>query len=123
MIDSCDFPAAKRRAEQTILLPPGPKILVTGGLNLNDYRLIRAKLDRVHEKHPDMVLMHGKSSNGAEKIALLRATNRTVPRIRFSADADRQYRFGDRGEMSRDQHTSAPRFQYIWNNRRLPNPV
>jgi hypothetical protein len=27
MIDSRDFLAAKRRAEQTILLPPGPKTL------------------------------------------------------------------------------------------------
>jgi hypothetical protein len=69
MIDSRDFLAAKRRAEQTVLLPPGPKILVTGGLDFNDHRLIWAKLDQVHEKHPDMVLVHGKSSKGAEKIA------------------------------------------------------
>ncbi|RUW85258.1 DUF2493 domain-containing protein, partial [Mesorhizobium sp. M8A.F.Ca.ET.059.01.1.1] len=86
MIDSRDFLAAKRRAEQTILLPPGPKILVTGGLDFNDYRLIWAKLDQVHEKHPDMVLMHGKSPKGAEKIASFWATNRNVPQIGFAPD-------------------------------------
>jgi hypothetical protein len=86
MIDSRDFLAAKRRAEQTILLPPGPKILVTGGLDFNDHQLIWAKLDQVHEKHPDMVLMHGKSPKGAEKIASLWATNRNVPQIGFAPD-------------------------------------
>jgi hypothetical protein len=86
MIDSRDFLAAKRRAEQTILLPPGPKILVTGGLDFNDHRLIWAKLDQVHEKHPDMVLMHGKAPKGAEKIASLWATNRNVPQIGFAPD-------------------------------------
>ncbi|RVH51417.1 DUF2493 domain-containing protein [Sinorhizobium meliloti] len=86
MIDSRDFLAARRRTEQTILLPAGPKILVTGGLDFNDPRLIWAKLDQVHEKHPDMVLMHGKSPKGAEKIASLWATNRDVPQIGFAPD-------------------------------------
>jgi len=61
MIDSRDFLMAKKRADQEVLLPPGPKIVVTGGLDFNDHRLIWAKLDQVHDKHPDMVLVHGKS--------------------------------------------------------------
>jgi hypothetical protein len=40
MIDSRDFLAAKRRAEQEALVPPGLKIIVTGGLNFNDHRLV-----------------------------------------------------------------------------------
>ncbi|MCP6156704.1 hypothetical protein NL403_26530, partial [Klebsiella pneumoniae] len=36
MIDSRDFLMAKKRAEQEVLLPPGPKIVVTGGLDFND---------------------------------------------------------------------------------------
>jgi hypothetical protein len=86
MIDSRDFLMAKKRAEQEILLPPGPKIVVTGGLDFNDHRLIWAKLDQVHAKHPDMVLIHGKSPKGAEKIASLWATNRNVPQIGFAPD-------------------------------------
>lgn len=84
MIDSRDFLMAKKLAEQQVLLPPGPKIIVTGGLDYNDHRLIWLKLDQVHEKHPDMVLVHGKSPKGAEKIASLWAKNRGVPQIGFA---------------------------------------
>lgn len=92
MIDSRDFLMAKKRAEQEVLLPPGPKIVVTGGLDFNDHRLIWAKLDQVHDKNPDMVLVHGKSPKGAEKIASLWATNRTVPQIGFAPDWTRHGR-------------------------------
>lgn len=86
MIDSRDFLAAKKRAEQLVLLPPGPKIAFTGGLDFNDHSLIWAKLDQVHAKHPDMVLMHGKSPKGAEKIASRWADHRNVPQIGFAPD-------------------------------------
>jgi hypothetical protein len=86
MIDSRDFLAAKKRAAQEVLLPPGPKIAFTGGLDFNDHRLIWAKLDQVHAKHPDMVLMHGKSLKGAEKIASRWADHRKVPQIGFAPD-------------------------------------
>ncbi|UCI10714.1 DUF2493 domain-containing protein [Mesorhizobium sp. B1-1-8] len=92
MIDSRDFLMAKKRAEQEVLLPPGPKIVVTGGLDFDDHRLIWARLDRVHQKHPDMVLVHGKSPTGAEKIASLWATNRNVPQIGFGPDWTRHGR-------------------------------
>jgi hypothetical protein len=86
MIDSRDFIMAKKRAEQEVLLPPGPKIVVTGGLDYDNHKLIWAKLDQVHAKHPDMVLIHGKSPRGAEKIASLWAKNRNVPQIGFAPD-------------------------------------
>jgi hypothetical protein len=86
MIDSRDFLMAKKRAEREVLLPAGPKIVVTGGLDFNDHRLIWAKLDQVHRKHPDMVLVHGRSPTGAEKIASLWAKSRNVPQIGFAPD-------------------------------------
>uniref|UniRef100_A0A9E8CKR8 DUF2493 domain-containing protein n=1 Tax=Bosea sp. NBC_00436 TaxID=2969620 RepID=A0A9E8CKR8_9HYPH len=86
MIDSRDFLMAKKRAEQEVLLPPGPKIVVTGGLDFNDHSAVWAKLDQVHEKHPDMVLVHGKSPKGAERIASIWAKNRNVPQIGFAPD-------------------------------------
>ncbi len=48
MIDSRDFLAAKKRADNQVLLPAGPKIAFTGGLDFNDHHLIWAKLDQVH---------------------------------------------------------------------------
>jgi hypothetical protein len=83
MIDSRDFLAAKRRAENDVMLPPGPKIAFTGGLDFNDHQLIWAKLDKVHDKHPDMVLLHGGSPKGAELIAARWADHRKVTQIAF----------------------------------------
>jgi hypothetical protein len=86
MIDSRDFLAAKRRAETEVMLPAGPKIALTGGLDFNDHRLIWAKLDQVHAKHTDMVLMHGGSPKGAERIAARWADHHQVPQIAFKPD-------------------------------------
>jgi hypothetical protein len=86
MIDSRDFLAAKRRATNEVLLPAGPKIAVTGGLDFNDHRLVWDKLDRVHAKHPDMVVLHGGSPKGAELIAAKWAANRKVSQIAFKPD-------------------------------------
>jgi hypothetical protein len=58
----------------------------TGGLDFNDHRLIWDRLDKVHAKHPDMVLPHGGSSKGAELFAAKWATNRKVPQIAFKPD-------------------------------------
>ena len=86
MIDSRDFLAAKRRAETEVMLPPGTKIALTGGLDFNDHRLICDRLDRVHAKHPEMVLLHGGSPKGAELIAAKWASHRKVPQIAFKPD-------------------------------------
>jgi hypothetical protein len=86
MIDSRDFLAAKKRADNQVLLPAGPKVALTGGLDFNDHRLVWAKLDQVHAKHPDMVLLHGGSPKGAELIAAKWADNRKVPQIAFKPD-------------------------------------
>jgi YspA, cpYpsA-related SLOG family len=86
MIDSRDFLAARRRAETELMLPSGPKVAVTGGLDFNDHRLIWDALDRAHAKHPDMVLLHGGSPKGAERIAACWADQRKVPQIAFKPD-------------------------------------
>ena len=86
MIDSRDFIAARKRADQQTLLPAGPKIAVTGGANFNDHRLIWDLLDKAHAKHPDMVLIHGGTATGAELIAAKWAKTRKVPQIAFKPD-------------------------------------
>jgi hypothetical protein len=86
MIDSRDFLAAKRRAETEVMLPAGAKIAFTGGLDCNDHKVIWGKLDQVHAKHPDMVLLHGGSPKGAELIASRWADARKVPQVAFKPD-------------------------------------
>ncbi len=89
MIDSRDFLAAKRRADTEVMLPPGPKVAFAGGYECNDHQAIWAALDRVHSKHTDMVLLHGGSPKGAEKIAACWATTRKVPQVAFKPDFTR----------------------------------
>lgn len=86
VVDSRDFLAAKRRAETELMLPAGPVIVVSGGTDFNDHHLIWAKLDQVRAKHPTMVLMHGGSKSGAEKIAARWADNRKVTQIPLPPD-------------------------------------
>jgi len=86
LIDSRDFIAARRRADAQVMLPPGPKIALTGGTTCNDYARIWDSLDKARARHPDMVLIHGGSPKGAEKIAACWADNRGVPQIVFKPD-------------------------------------
>ncbi len=89
MVDSRDFLAAKRRADTEVMLPPGPKVAFAGGYECNDHQAIWAALDRVHSKHTGMVLLHGGSPKGAEKIAACWANARKVPQVAFKPDFTR----------------------------------
>lgn len=86
VIDSRDFLAARRRADAEVLLPPGPKIAFTGGLDCNDHARIWDALDKARARHPDMALLHGGSPKGAERIAACWADARAVPQIVFKPD-------------------------------------
>jgi hypothetical protein len=86
LIDSRDFIAARKRAETQVMLPAGPKVAFTGGADVNDHKAIWAALDRVHGKHPDMVLLHGGSPKGAELIAAKWADARKVAQVAFKPD-------------------------------------
>ena len=86
VIDSRDFIAAKRRVEIEPLTPAGTKIAFAGGVDCSDTHGIWAALDRVRTKHADMVLLHGGTPRGAEKIAAAWADTRTVAQIVFKPD-------------------------------------
>jgi len=86
MIDSREFLAAKRHAETELLVPAGARIAFTGGIECNDHHRIWAALDKVRAKHPDMVLLHGGSPKGAERIAACWADNRKVAQVVFKPD-------------------------------------
>ncbi|MCW8060835.1 DUF2493 domain-containing protein [Agrobacterium tumefaciens] len=92
MIDSRDFLAAKRRTEAEVMLPTGPKVAFTGGLDFDDHHLIWARLDQVRARHADMVLLHGGSPKGAELIAAKWADARKVAHIAFKPDWDKHGR-------------------------------
>ncbi len=86
MIDSRDFISARRRADTELLLPKGTRIAFSGGTDYADHKRIWAVLDKVHTKHPDMVLLHGGTPKGAERAAACWADKRGVTQIAFKPD-------------------------------------
>jgi hypothetical protein len=86
VIDSREFLAARRRADAQVLAPAGTRIAFTGGIDCNDHTRIWEVLDKIRAKHPDMVLLHGGSPRGAERIAACWADNRKVPQVVFKPD-------------------------------------
>ncbi len=86
MIDSREFINARRRSDAQVLLPKGTRIALAGGIGCNDHTRIWAVLDKVHAKHPDMVLLHGGCPRGAEKIAACWADAHKVPQVVFKPD-------------------------------------
>jgi SLOG family YspA-like protein len=88
MIDSREFINARRRADAQVLLPKGTRIAFAGGVECNDHQRIWAVLDKVIAKHSDMVLLHGGTPRGAEKIAACWADARKVGAGRIQAGLD-----------------------------------
>jgi hypothetical protein len=86
MIDSREFINARRRADAQVLLPKGTRIAFTGGVEYSDHQRIWAVLDKVQAKHSDMVLLHGGTPRGAEKIAACWADARKVSQVVFKPD-------------------------------------
>ncbi|MGN6424252.1 MAG: DUF2493 domain-containing protein [Asticcacaulis sp.] len=86
VVDSREFLAAKLKASTDVLVPAGPKIVFTGGLDCADHQSIWRALDKTRDRHPDMVLCHGGSPKGAELIAAKWADNRQVTQIAFKPD-------------------------------------
>jgi hypothetical protein len=89
IIDSRDFLSARRRAETEVHAPAGTRIAFSGGTDCNDVDRIWDALDKIRAKHPNMVLLHGGSPRGAERIAACWADNRKVPQVVFKPDWNR----------------------------------
>jgi YspA, cpYpsA-related SLOG family len=89
VIDSREFISARRRADAQLLVPAGARIAFTGGTECNDVDAIWAALDKVRAKHPDMVLLHGGSPRGAERIAACWADQRKIAQVVFKPDWNR----------------------------------
>jgi YspA, cpYpsA-related SLOG family len=92
MIDSREFIAARRRADTEVLAPSGSRIAFTGGTDCNDHTRIWDVLDKIRAKHPGMLLLHGGSPRGAERIAACWADQRKVPQVVFKPDWTREGR-------------------------------
>lgn len=86
MIDSRDFLDARLREKAAALLPVGTRIAFTGGSDCGDHAAIWDALDKARARHPDMILLHGATPTGAERVAACWADNRGVAQVVFRPD-------------------------------------
>lgn len=75
-----------------VLDPDGVRIAFSGGPNFNDHRLIYDALDKTLAQHNKMILLHGATPTGAERIAASWARDRNVPQKPFKPDWDKHQR-------------------------------
>jgi hypothetical protein len=99
LLDSRDFLAARRQAEQAIHLPKGPRIFIAGGDDVQDVNRVWDIFDRIHAKHPDMVMLNCGVDKGAQKIAALWARNRKVTVVAFKPD----WKLGNKAGFKRNE--------------------
>ena len=86
VVDSREFLAATERKKTQSQTPEGPKVVVAGGMDISDHTLVFDALDKVHAKHPDMVLVHGGAPKGTDLIAAKWATARKIAQVVFKPD-------------------------------------
>lgn len=67
-------------------------VLVTGGHDFQDRDLVFRTLDRLHEKHPNMSVLHGACVTGADQLAQQWAIERERPYIGVPAECSKRGR-------------------------------
>ncbi|SNS95074.1 DUF2493 domain-containing protein [Sphingopyxis indica] len=75
--------------KQRVFDPDGVRIAFTGGADCNDHQRIYAVLDKVLAQLPNLILMHGATPTGAERIAACWARDRGVPQDPYRPDWNR----------------------------------
>ena len=90
-IDARDFIRARKDRETRANLPDGTLVAVAGGKEAEDADAIWTVLDRVKDRHADMILLHG-GGPGAERIAASWAERNEVHQIVCKPDWDRHGR-------------------------------
>ena len=86
LLESREYLSAKRRAETEVHLPKGTRIAFSGGTACKDHKRIWQVLDETLAHYPGMVLLHGGTPRGAERIAACWADSRKVTQIVFKPD-------------------------------------
>ncbi len=79
-IDARDYRRARKESEMRAHLPQGTLVAVTGGKEVADPAAVWSVLDRTHEKHSDIVLVHG-GAPGIETVAAKWAEARGVHQL------------------------------------------
>ena len=107
LVEGRDFLRARAEAKRRAAMPDGTPVIFAGGRTrhatdeeaLTFTNNIWATLDKVRDRVPDMVLVHGGDSKGADRLASSWAERREVPQVTFSLDM----RLGARAGFKRNE--------------------
>ncbi len=92
LIDSRDYIKARQTSRLKLLAPTGTLVAFSGGVEYQDVAPIWNVLDKLHGKHPDLVLLNTASPTGADLIASKWAQTRQVTEVTFKPDWQRHKR-------------------------------
>jgi hypothetical protein len=107
LVEGRDFLRARAEAKRRAAMPEGTPVIFAGGRTrhateadaLTFANNVWATLDKVRDRVPDMVLIHGGDSKGVDRLASSWAERRQVPQVTFSLDM----RLGARAGFKRNE--------------------
>lgn len=107
LVEGRDFLRARAEAKRRAAMPEGTPVIFAGGRTRHPTEdeartfadNIWRALDKVRDRVPDMVLVHGGDTKGADRLASSWAERREVPQVTFSLDM----RLGARAGFKRNE--------------------
>ena len=107
LVEGRDFLRARSEAKRRAAMPEGTPVVFAGGRTrqANDADAVTfgnnvwSTLDKVRDRVPDMVLVHGGDTKGVDRLASSWAERRNVPQVTFSLDM----RLGARAGFKRNE--------------------
>lgn len=107
LVEGRDFLRARAEAKRRAAVPEGTPVVFAGGRTRHATEAdalafasnVWATLDKVRDRVPDMVLIHGGDSKGVDRLASSWAERRQVPQVTFSLDM----RLGARAGFKRNE--------------------
>ncbi|MBC2668207.1 DUF2493 domain-containing protein [Novosphingobium piscinae] len=117
LVEGRDFLRARAEAKRKAALPEGSPVVFAGGRTrhaseadaLTFAENVWATLDKVRDRVPDMVLIHGGDTKGADRLAASWAERRSIPQVTFSLDL----RLGARAGFKRNERMLSVDPRYV----------
>lgn len=117
LVEGRDFLRARADSKRRAAMPEGRPVVFAGGRTRHptetDAKVfadnVWATLDKVHDRVPDMVLIHGGDTKGVDRLASSWAERRGIPQVTFSLDM----RLGARAGFKRNERMLALDPRYV----------